>query len=154
MSDNKETLVLSGRIKAEQVRDGKVIAIRDNKQTIATVGKNWIVDLFQGIPASTAQIKFHKSGIGTTAAAAGNTNLETGIYTPVTGTRTEGASANIYRSVATVSYTGTRSVTEWGIFTSSATVAAGAVLISRKTFAALSVINGDSIQFTWDLTVG
>ena len=62
----------------------------------------------------------------------------------------EGASANIYQSVATIAYTGTRSITEWGIFTTST----GGSLFSRKTFAAKSVVNGDSIAFTWNLTLG
>lgn len=148
-----EHLPLKGHVKIDHYRGPDLIWTTEGKQTVTTVGKGWIVDLLQGTPAATQQVKHHQSGLGTTAAAAGNTNVETALYSRTTGTRTEGASANIYRSVATVNYTGSHTISEWGIFTSSATVAAGAVMIARKTFSR-SVISGDSIQFTWDLTVG
>jgi hypothetical protein len=119
-------------------------------QTITTAGKNWITDTLQEVDAAADALKWHKSGVGTTAAVVGNTNLATGIYSRTAGTQTEGSGANVYRSVATINYTGTRSITEWGIFTTST----GGSMVSRKTFTAKSVTSGDAIQFTWDLTVG
>jgi hypothetical protein len=146
-----ETLALKGVLRVVHFRPGVgVLSDETMAQTITTVGKNWAQDLFQEADAAADALKWHKSGIGVAVAAAANTDLSTGIYSRVAGTQAEGASANIYKSVATVNYTGTRSITEWGIFTTST----GGTLFSRKTFAAKSVANGDSIQFTWNLTLG
>ena len=146
-----EGLSLAGTLRVVHTRPCVgVLSDETMAQTIATVGKNWLQDVLQEVDAAADALKFHKSGIGVAVAAAGNTDLSTGIYSRVTGTQAEGASANIYQSVATIAYTGTRSITEWGIFTTST----GGSLFSRKTFAAKSVVNGDSIAFTWNLTLG
>jgi len=66
---------------------------------------------------------FHATGTGATAAAATDIKLQTpstqGGQTVVTGTQSLVSAANSqsYRTVATISYTGTEAVTEWGLFT-------------------------------------
>ena len=66
----------------------------------------------------------HFTGKGTTAAAATDIKLETistnGGETAVAGTQTLVSAANLqkYRTVATVTYTGSEAVTEWGLHTS------------------------------------
>lgn len=66
---------------------------------------------------------FHATGTGATAAAATDIKLQTvstqGGQTPVAGTQSLVSAANLqkYRTVATVAYTGTEAVTEWGLFT-------------------------------------
>lgn len=126
---------------------GRLICEETFAQTITTVGKQWLVDVLQEIDAAGDALKWHQSGTGTTAAAAGDTALGGAVYSRSEGSQTE-ASAGVYRSVETINYTGTRSITEWGIFTTSTS----GTMFARKTFAAKSVANGDSIQFTWDLT--
>lgn len=67
-------------------------------------------------------LKYHASGKGTTAAAATDFKLETdstvGGQTPVAGTQVFTPADNSQKivSVATISYTGTEAVTEWGWF--------------------------------------
>lgn len=67
-------------------------------------------------------LKYHASGTGATAAAATDIKLQTpstnGGQTPVAGTQVLVSAANLqkYQSVATISYTGTEAVTEWGFF--------------------------------------
>lgn len=67
----------------------------------------------------------HATGTGTTAAAATDLKLQTvstqGGQTPVAGTQSLVSAANsqAYRTVATIAYTGTEAVTEWGLHTSS-----------------------------------
>lgn len=90
---------------------------------------------------------------------------QAGPVTRATGVQTTPGSVNIYKSVATISYTTSLAITEWGIFSQAAqggtlwdrrwlnTVgapqnAAAAALVS----APISVINGDSIQFSYSLT--
>lgn len=68
---------------------------------------------------------FHASGTGATAAAATDFKLQTvstqGGQTPVAGAQTIDTSSTIavpkYKTVATISYTGSEAVTEWGLFT-------------------------------------
>src|SRR5215472_4467755 len=69
-----------------------------------------------------AKMKYHASGTSATAAAATDIKLNTpstfGGQTPVAGTQVLVSAANLqkYQSVATISYTGSESVQEWGIF--------------------------------------
>lgn len=149
MGQQYETLVIKGRLNVKHERGGVILCDETYNNTVTTVGKGWIVDVLQEIDSAGDALKWHQSGVGTTAAAVGNTNLGSGIYSRTSGTQTESASA-VYRSVATISYTGTRSITEWGIFTTSTS----GVMVARKTFSQKDVSSGDSIQFTWDLTVG
>jgi hypothetical protein len=63
----------------------------------------------------------HATGTGATAAAATDFKLQTvstnGGQTPVAGTQTLVSAANsqIYRTAATIAYTGSEAVTEWGL---------------------------------------
>jgi hypothetical protein len=120
---------------------------------VTTAGVNYMASDFAsgGVTPTISGFKFHDSGVGTTAAAVGDTTIQTAA-TPaparVSGTPSN-PSANQYRSVATVAYTGTNAITEWGLFSASS---AGS-LWDRRVFSAINVVNGDSIQFTYTLTV-
>ncbi len=103
------------------------------------------------IAESTAwgDYKFHDSGVGTTAAAVGDTDIETTDgESRVAGTQVE-ASTVIYRSVGTIAYTTTKAITEHGLFN----IITAGILMDRHVFSAINVDNGDSIQFTYELTV-
>lgn len=110
----------------------------------------FLVDQFQTESSEIGDINFHDSGTSSTAEDQTDTALGTKVETGrATGTQGEGASANIYQSVGTISYTGTRAIVEHGIFTQSS----GGTLVDRSVFSAVNVENGDSIQFTYELTV-
>jgi hypothetical protein len=116
---------------------------------VTTVGVNFIVDAFQNT-TEVETFNYHDSGTGTTAEAVGDTALVTKVETGrQTGAQGEGASANIYQTVATISYTATRAITEHGVFSATA----AGTLLDRTVFTAINVDNGDSIQFTYELTL-
>lgn len=125
---------------------------------IVNTGENWLVDAFQNLVEPETMI-YHGSGTGTAAAAEGDISLGTEITTGLNPDNTrpscsvvgEGASANIRRCQATVTYDATLAVTEWGLFNQAAT--GGGTMFSRVVFNAVNVNSGDSIQFTYDLTV-
>lgn len=118
-------------------------------RVVTTAYVNFLVDELQSSQATHSTFLYHDSGTGTTAEAAGDTALVTKVETGrATGTQTEGASANIYRSVGTISYTATRAVTEHGLFSASS----AGTLMDRTVFSAVNVVSGDSIQFTYELT--
>jgi hypothetical protein len=81
-----------------------------------------------------AKLKYHASGTGTTAAAATDIKLQTpsgfGGQTPVVGTQVLVSAANLqkWQTVATIAYSGTESVTEWGLFAYGSTLPAVANL--------------------------
>jgi hypothetical protein len=119
-------------------------------RVVTTAFVDYMVDQMQTETSTWGDFKYHDSGVGTTAAAIGDTDMETTDgESRATGTQTEGASANIYRSVGTISYTTTKAITEHGLFNNTT----GATLLDRTVFSAINVTNGDSIQFTYDLTV-
>jgi hypothetical protein len=113
-----------------------------------------LVDELQAsLPAHTRffDFKFHDSGTGTNAENQTDTTLQTptGIAR-ATGTQAEGASANIYKSVGTITYDNTYAITEHGLFSA----ASGSdELMDRSKFDAINVVNLDSIEFTYELTV-
>jgi hypothetical protein len=118
-------------------------------RVVTTAYVNFLVDELQSSQATHSTFLYHDSGTGTTAEAAGDTALVTKVETGrATGTQTEGASANIYRSVGTITYTATRAITEHGLFSAST----AGTLMDRTVFSAINVVNTDSIQFTYELT--
>lgn len=118
-------------------------------RVVTTAFVNFMVDQLQAETTEWGDFKFHDSGVGITAENVTDTDIETTDgETRATGTQAEGA-ANIYESVGTISYTTTKAITEHGLFSK----ATGTTLMDRTVFAAINVENGDSIQFTYDLTV-
>lgn len=116
---------------------------------VTTAFVNFMVAQLQTETSEWGDFKYHDSGTGIVSADVGNTGLGTpwgGART--VGTQVEGASANIYESVATTAYNDTFAITEHGLFSQ----AAGTTLMDRHVFAAINVVNGDSISFTYELT--
>ncbi len=126
-------------------------------RVVTTAGVNFIVDAFQNT-VELEDLKYHGIGTGSTAEAAGDTALVTELTTEytgnvrATGTTTEGASANIYRTVGTNTLDGTpgAALREHGIFSQAAT--GGGTLLDRTVYAAITLSSGDSLQSTYDHT--
>jgi hypothetical protein len=129
-------------------------------RVVTDAGVGFIVDAFQNL-TEVETMRFHGLGTGTTAEAASQTALVTEFTTQYatdntrpTGTLTEGAGANVFRTVATFSPDsgGTLAVTEHGIFSQAAT--GGGVMLDRSVFSAVNLVAGsDSITATYDLTM-
>lgn len=120
-----------------------------SRRLVTTAFVNFVVDQLQTETSVFGDYKWHDSGVGVTAENVANTAMETTDgESRVSGTQTEGA-ANVYVSVGTVSYTTTKAITEHGLFND---VSAG-TLMDRSVFSAVNVVSGDSIQFSYSLTV-
>lgn len=125
-------------------------------RVVTTVGVGFVVDAFQN-SVELENMKYHGLGTGGTAEAAGDTALVTELtteYNPnstrATGSTTEGASANIYRTIGTNTVDASAAVTEHGVFSQAAT--GGGVLFDRSLFSVINLANGDSLQTTYDAT--
>lgn len=120
-----------------------------SEKMFTTAAVNYMVDSFQDSTTYPLDdFKFHGSGTGVGAEAVGDTILGTEVESRATGTQIEGASANIYKSVGEVTYTGTHAITEHGLFSAST----GATLLDRSVFSAINVVASDKIEFTYELT--
>ena len=140
-----------GRLEAVLIKaDGKRINYGVlGYRLVTTAFVNFVVDQLQTETSVFGDFKYHDSGVGITDPAIGDTDIETTDgESRATGTQTEGA-ANAYVSVGTISYTTTKAITEHGLFNAST----GVTLMDRSEFAAINVVSGDSIQFTYTLTV-
>lgn len=128
------------------------------RRVVTDTGVGFIVDAFQNL-VELENMKYHGFGTGTGAEAAGDTALGTEFTTEYavnstrpTGTTTEGATANIYRTVATFSPDsgGTLAVTEHGVFSATA----AGVLLDRTKFSAVNLVaSADSLQSTYELSL-
>lgn len=126
------------------------------RRIVTTAGVNFMSGAFQGTQTAST-MKYHGAGTGTTAAAIGDTALQTESTTALnpastraTGSQAAGSSANIYHTVGTLTYGTATACTEWGLLNQSAT--GGGTLLDHFVFSAINAAIGDSIQFTFDLT--
>lgn len=105
-------------------------------------------DFFDGSTDITT-FDFHDAGTGTNAEAVGNTTLQT----PWGGARVSGTPTNPtapqYRSVGTITFTGSFAIVEHGLFSASTS----GTLWDRTVFSAINVVNTDAIQFTYTLSI-
>lgn len=143
--------VLLGRLEARLIRkDGSVVDYGTlGFRVVTTAFVSFVVDQLQTETSVFGDFKYHDSGVGATAENASDTDMQTTDgESRATGTQTE-ASATVYQSVGTISYTTTKAITEHGLFNASTS----GTLMDRTVFSAINVVNGDSIQFTYSLTV-
>lgn len=129
-----------------------------SRKVITDAGVAFLVDAWQNTK-ELENYKFHGIGSGTGAEAAGNTALGTEFTTQLnpdntraTGSLTEGASANIFRTVGTNTVDSAVTCNEHGIFDQAAT--GGGSLWDRSMFSgsAVGLASGDSLQSTYDAT--
>lgn len=128
-----------------------------SRKVVTDTGVAFIVDAFQNI-VELETMKYHGLGTSAAAEAVGNTGLTTELttqYNPnnvrATGTTIEGATANVYRTVATNTVDAAVSVEEHGVL-SDPDVGEG-VLLDRSLTGTKTLASGEGLQSTWDLQI-
>ncbi len=150
-------LGLTGHLRVTRA-NGEVIV--DQKNLVVTAGINALVDALQA-QAYINTWKYVGFGLGTTASAAGDTELETeisgGTYARLSGTQGEGANAQTYRVSGTWTNTSgaSRVVTEYGLFSAASD---GTMLCRVSTGdasppASKTVAENETITVQWDLAL-
>lgn len=132
-------------------------------RVVASAGRDEVVDEFDAATAAGFDLttfNYHGIGTGTTAAVAGDTDVETELtteYNPnstrATGTQSQPTS-DVYQSLGTNTLdSGTPAITEHGLL-SNASVGSG-TLLDRHVFAAINLDGtaGDGLQSTYQLTI-
>lgn len=115
---------------------------------VVDTGLNFIADRMEGV--STGVMSHMEVGTGTTAAASGDTTLETAVGSSRTALTSTTVASNTVEYVCTFGAgTGTGALTEAGIFNDPT---AGSMLC-RTVFAVINKNAGDSMTITWTITI-
>ena len=119
-------------------------------RVVTDAGVAFLVDDMDNSTTDVTTLNYHGVGTGVTAEAAAQTALVTESTTVLnpdstraTGTKSQ-PSANVLRSVGTVTFDGSAAITEHGFFSQAAT--GGGTLWDRSVFAAINVAAADSIN--------
>jgi hypothetical protein len=136
-------------LSVKHFRNGKLFEERDlGAGVITNAGVAlWAAD-WTNATATIKLANWHDSGTGVTAPTISDTVMQT----PTGNVRIQGAQSNvnnIYKTIATLSYGGTLAITEWGLFTA---ISSG-TMFDHRTFTAINCVPGDSVQFTYQLTL-
>ena len=136
-------------------QDGRIKGVRISKNLVTNAGFAGIASRINGAGAEAAGT-YLAVGTGTNAAAAGDTTLQTEITdsglarAAATASRvTTTVTNDTARLVYTWSVSGTKAVTEAGYLNASSS----GVLFARSVFSAVNVVNGDSLQLTYNIKV-
>ena len=120
------------------------------RNLIVTVGKNHIAD--QLSDSGEAAMSHMSLGTGTTAAAVGDTALQTELDRNALTSKTQGSGANANQVTYSAEWAagdGTGAITEAGIFNS----ASAGVMLARSVFAVKNKGATDSLGIAWTLTI-
>lgn len=127
-----------------------------SRRVVTTAGVGFLVDAWQNI-TELENMKYHGIGTGSGAEASSETALVTESTTALnpdstraTGTLAEGAGANIFRSVGTLTADAAIAAIEHGLFSQAAVP--GGVLWDRSLYSVVNLAIGDSLQTTYDMT--
>lgn len=138
--------------------DGSVVDLGCvSKRVVTTAGVNYMRDDFAAGAggADISLFKYHACGTGTTAEAITDTALVTECTTALNPDSTRGVGTQVnsvsktYTTVATLTFDAAAAVTEHGLFSA----ASAGTLWDRSVFAAVNVASGESIQFSYSLTI-
>lgn len=128
-------------------KDGNIKEQRTEKNLVVSAGLNFICDRMEG--TSEAVMSHMAVGSGTTAAAAGDTDLES-----ILGSREALDSTTV--SDNTITYVssfeageGTGAITEAGIFNAST----AGTMLCRTVFSVVNKAADDTLQITWTITL-
>ena len=134
---------------------GRWVTELHRSNLITSAGLAGVASRINGSGAEAA-FTYLAIGIGTTAAAVGNTTLESEITTnggqraAATASRATTDVANdTARLVLTYTFTGSFAVTEAGALNASS----NGVLLNRQVFTAVNVVSGDTLQITVNIDV-
>lgn len=151
-----EGIKVTGRLKVEHIRDGKVLSTMERDNIVTTVGKNALASLLNSASAGTSVVTHMGFGTSATAVAAGDTilgtELTTGTYSGYArqAVTRSNPTANQVQYVATLTGgTGNPTVQEAGLFSA---VTGGTLFAHQLTGAVNLATASDSLQVTWTVT--
>ena len=127
---------------------GNIKQEEEVKNLVVTVGKNYIASRMKD--ATATAMTHMEVGTGTTAAAVGDTTLQTAVASSRVTLTSTTVTTNSVAYVATFpAGTGTGALTEAGIFNA----ASAGTLLCRTVFSVINKGAADTLGITWTVTV-
>ncbi len=118
---------------------------------VTTEFRDYEVDQLQTEDSTYGDFKYHRPGTSAQAESNADTALIADAGLEATGTQIEGATSDIYKSVATVTADATETWQEHSI--ANATGAGGGELMDRSLITpTVSVVSSDTVEFTYEIT--
>ena len=144
-----ETINLKGHINIKLLdENGQLKSEVDKHNVVVTVGKNFLAAWLAASSQSTGFMPYVALGTGTAAADASDTALDTETGSRVAGTLS--SSTSTYTNQATFAPgVSTGAITEAGLFSANS----GGTMFARQTFAVQNKLAGDTIVFTWNISI-
>jgi len=127
--------------------DGKVKDQRHVKNLVVDAGEAFIASRMAG--TASAVMSHMGIGSGVTAAAAGDTALQTQVGSRVALSSTTPSASTIQYQASFVAGVSTGAITEAGIFNAST----AGTMLCRTTFAVVNKLASDSLSITWTVTI-
>lgn len=120
----------------------------DKPNVVVTVGKVYLASWLAAVSQAGYFMQYIGLGTGATGASASDTTLQTELATRVAGTIT--SNSTTWQNMATFGPgINTGALTESGLFTASS----GGIMMARQTFGTLTKAAGDTVVFSWTLTI-
>jgi hypothetical protein len=144
-----DNIKITGNVKIDVIgADGAIKESREIKNLVVTTGKEYIASRMKD--ATATAMGYMELGTGTTAAAVGDTALQTVISGSRTALTSTTVTTNAVAYVANFpAGTGTGAVTEAGIFNA----ASAGTMLCRTVFAVVNKGAADAMSITWTITV-
>jgi hypothetical protein len=155
----QDSIKITGRLLVEHYRDGKLInEPKWIENVVTSVGKNALASLLNSANAGTTLVTH--MGFGTSTTAVANTDTALGAeltigsngYARASVTSRSNPSPNIIQYVATLTgITASTTIQEAGLFNAST---GGTLIAHQLTGSQTLSSSGDSLQVTWQITIG
>lgn len=129
--------------------DGILKETREVHNLVVTAGKNHIADQLSSSPGGAA-MGWMEVGTGATAAAAGDTALQTALDRNALTSRTDATNVVTYVGDWAAGDATNSAISEAGIFNASS----GGTMLARATFTAINKGASDTLKITWTVTIG
>lgn len=144
-----DTIKMTGNLKLVLTDEhGNVKQEEEIKNLVVTVGKNFIASRMKD--ATATAMTHMEVGTGTTAAAVGDTALQTAVASSrVTLTSTTVTTNNVAYVASFPAGTGTGALTEAGLFNA----ASSGTMLCRTVFSVINKGAADTLGITWTVTV-
>lgn len=147
-----ESIKVTGRIKVELIRDGKVVQTIERDNIVTTAGKNAIAALLNSASAGTSLVTHMGFGTSSTAVAVGDTALGTEMsgsgYARAAVTRSNPVGNQIQYVATLTNISAVTTIQEAGLFSA----ATGGTLVAHVLTGAVQLqTTADSLQLTWQV---
>jgi len=150
MEEGHTKWMIEGQLDAKVTRADGTVEEKDlGKNTVTDAGVAFLVNNWFNKSTDINLFNYHEMGTGGSGTPpVTDTALTTAVETRGTGTLSKPTAPQI-RSVGTCTATTTRTIIEWGLF--SATTAG--TMWSKRRFTSITLASGDSIEFTYTLSI-